>query len=321
MTRNLYLGADVGGTNVKFAVVSASGEVILTGDIATELSDPRLSLDRMAAAAREGLSADAGEIKAAGLACAGIVSPATGILGRAPNLTRWEGADLVAAMAESVGLPAVVANDVNAALYGEWCLGAGRGFRDLVMIALGTGVGGAVMIDGRLVTGSRDGAGEIGHMILDPAGPLCSCGNRGCLESYAGARGLVQAAREQALCVNASEKLARRIEERGDLFSPSDLHDLALGGDPDSREVLDRAGRMLGIAVGNLVNVLDPQRVIIGGGVARAGDYLLEPCLGEAHRIVMSRRSREVDLKPAELGTHAASLGAAMMSRDLEQPR
>jgi glucokinase len=217
------------------------------------------------------------------------------------------------------GVPSVLANDVNAALYGEYYYGAGQGCRNLIMIALGTGVGGGVLIDGRLVTGAADGAGEIGHMVLDPQGPRCTCGNRGCLEAYAGSVALLQRARQLAADSGAATpEFERLIQDRDEKLTTVDLSDLALQGDATSSELFASAGRRLGQAVANCVNLLDPDRVIIGGGVAAAGDLILEPCRRYVPTAVLSEGSRNVPVVLAAKGSFAAALGAAALARQGE---
>jgi glucokinase len=251
-----------------------------------------------------------------GLAVAGIVEPATGRLGRSPNLPGWENSDVGAAARSVFGaVPLAFANDVNAALYGEAACGAGRGCGDLVMIALGTGVGGGVMVGGRLVVGVDYGAGEIGHMVLDPQGPRCACGGHGCLEAWAGSVALLAAARRAA--GGGAAELQRALDRAGRGFSTRDLADLALGGDAASRAIFNEAGRRLGQAVGNLINVLNPARVIIGGGVAQAGDLILEPCREMAPSLVLAAEARRTPIVMAELGPLAAAVGAASLARDV----
>jgi glucokinase len=316
VTGSLVVGADTGGTKVKFVLMAAGGERLAQGDVATDRDDPARTLVRLAAAVRDAVPAGA-VLSGVGLACAGIVSPGTGRLGRSPNLPGWEGIDLAGSLRSAFdGLPVAIANDVNAALYGEWRLGAGRGCRDLVMIALGTGVGGGVLVGGSLVTGARDGAGEIGHMVLDLAGPVCSCGNRGCLEAFAGEVGLVRRARELAGRDDAGAAYRALAGGPDSALDAGRLHDLAVRGDRTAALLFREAGERLGQAVASLVNVLDPDRVIIGGGVARAGDLILEPCRAVARRLVMAEESRRVPVVPAELGVHAAALGAAAMARE-----
>ncbi len=316
MTERLVLGADIGGTTVKYVVGGAEDPDRIAGEVSTDTSDVRETFARLSAAVDERLPGGAG-LAAAGLACAGIVDPVRGTLGRAPNLPGWENSDLAAALRETFGdILGVFANDVNAALAGEARFGAGRGCSDLVMLALGTGVGGAVMVDGRLVTGARHGAGEIGHMILDPEGSLCGCGNRGCVEAYAGALSLLAAARDMAAGSGAGPALRDLVAARGEAFSTRDLADLAAAGDADAATLFDRTGRMLGLAVGNLLNLLDPDKVIIGGGVAQAGELLFAPCRETAAATVLCVASRATPIEPAELGPLAAALGASRLARD-----
>ena len=278
MPEKLLVGADVGGTSVKCVVVDGQGEVLARTTVPTNPADAADTIARVAQALQ--LQLPAGKpLVGVGLACAGIVSMATGRLGRSPNLPGWEGADLLGAVGRAFGpVGATVANDVNAALYGDFRHGAGRGGTHLVMIALGTGVGGGVMVDRELVTGDGDGAGEIGHMTLELDGAPCPCGNLGCLEAYCGSVGLVRQARERAAGPDATAAWRELVASRAEHLTTRDCHELALQGDATARALFADAGRRLGQAAASLVNVLAPDRVIVGGGVAQAGDLLLEPC-------------------------------------------
>ncbi|MDD5719319.1 MAG: ROK family protein [Candidatus Krumholzibacteria bacterium] len=317
MADDWVAGADVGGTNVKFAVSDAAGRVLARGDVPTDPAAPLDTIQRLAAALRAVLPGDHKRLTAVGLACAGIVAPATGRLGRSPNLPGWQGSDLGGALRAAFGnIVTAVANDVNAALYGEYRHGAGRGCRDLVMIALGTGVGGGVLIDGKLVTGFADGAGEIGHMTLELEGPLCPCGNRGCLESYCGSVGLLARARQLAAAPEASAAWCELIRSQGEALTTSACHELAAAGDPTARALFAAAGRRLGQAVASLINVLAPERVIIGGGVAQAGEFFLVPCRDMVASHVMNDEARDTPVVPAELGPYAAATGAAALARE-----
>lgn len=311
MSATRIIGADVGGTAVKYVVVDAAGEIVSRGEVATDPASPDATLATLAADVDVG-----GELAGVGLACAGIVDPDAGTLGRAPNLRGWEGSDLDGAVVRAFGeVPVALANDVNAALAGEWRLGAGRGARDLVMLALGTGVGGGVLVNERIVVGSRCGAGEIGHVVVDPDGPVCGCGNRGCLEAFAGARGLATAARR--LAEDGQDDPELTVLCAGDDGpTPRRLADLAAAGNGAARDIFANAGRMLGVAVGGLINILDPDLVIVGGGVARAGDLILEPCRRTASRIVLCEAAKGTPVVAAELGHRAAALGAAVLVRD-----
>ena len=316
MTRNLLVGADVGGTAVKYVLVDHEGRQVARGDVPTDPHSAPASIGRMADAVRGHLP-DGAAVVAAGLACAGIVDTVTGDLGRSPNLPGWEGSNLLDALRDAFGaMPTAVANDVNGALYGEFRHGAGRGCRHLVMMALGTGVGGGVMVDGRLVTGHAHGAGEIGHMTLDPAGPVCQCGNPGCLEAYCGSVGLLRRARELAADHQATGAWRAAVDDLGSALTTRHCHDLAVQGDATALRLFAEAGARLGQATASLVNVLAPERVIIGGGVAQAGDLFLAPCRELVARHVMSEAGRATPVVPAELGNFAASMGAAALAAE-----
>ena len=314
MSRNLTLGIDVGGTAMKLVLADADGAVVHRDEVPTRPHDLVGSLADVAAAMAGPLGgAGHPRLLAVGLACAGIVDPVAGTLGRSPNLPGWEDSSLADALRAAFGeVPGACANDVNAALWGEARHGAGRDCAGLVMIALGTGVGGGVMVGGELVIGAHCGAGEIGHTVLDPDGDPCTCGGRGCLEAYAGSVGLLRHVRE-----TATGTLAELVARRGDDLTTADVASLAEAGDADARAVFTRAGRRLGQAVGNLVNILDPDRVIIGGGVARAGDLILAPCREIAPRLVLAAEAKNLPIVAAELGHLAAARGAAALARDL----
>jgi glucokinase len=314
---NVVVGADVGGTSVKYVIAASDGRRLWQGKVPTDPTDPAATLARLAAAVGEQLAAAdrAARVAAVGLACAGIVSPESGRLGRSPNLPGWQDSDLVGSLQAAFGSVATaVANDVNAALYGEYLHGAGRGCRQLVMIALGTGVGGAVLIAGELLSGLANGAGEIGHMTLDLDGPPCRCGNRGCLEAYCGSTGLLAQARRLATAAEATTAWRDLVATRGESLTTRDCHALAMAGDPTARGFFAEAGRRLGQASASLVNVLAPERVIIGGGVAQAGDLILVPCREMVAQHVMSDAGRATPVVPAALGAHAAAIGAAALA-------
>jgi glucokinase len=318
LARELVVGADVGGTNVKATVVAADGHPLWQDDIRTDPADPVDTIDRLAAAVaawRERAAIDA-EVGAVGLACAGIVDRDSGRLGRSPNLPGWEGVNLLATLRAGFGdLALTVANDVNAAVYGEYLYGAGQGCQDLVMIAMGTGVGGGVLVRGELVTGFGHGAGEIGHMTLDLDGPDCTCGNRGCLEAYCGSVGLLQEARRLAAAGLTTAAWRDLVAGRGEALTTRDCHALAEAGDKTALAFFGAAGRRLGQAVASLVNVLAPERVIIGGGVALAGDLILDPCRAMVARHVIGTAGRATPVTLAALGPHAAARGAAALAR------
>jgi len=303
-----FLGADTGGTGIKFVITGSDESVLASGEVPTNPMNINTALQALATAVSLSLeSLQPGAIfSAVGMACAGIINPVSGHLGRSPNLPGWQNTNLAAALSGVFpGLPVALANDVNGALYGEFRGGAGRGCQNLAMIALGTGVGGGVIIDGRLLLGAHCGAAEIGHMVLDLEGPQCTCGSQGCLEAWAGSTGLMRRAHESGIPYSITNTRA--------------LADLAHSGDEAALEIFTEAGRRLGQAVANLINLIDPEMVIVGGGVALAGDLILEPCRQMIPALVMAEEGRHVPVTAAALGTHAAAVGAAFLARELEQ--
>jgi len=215
--KDLFLGIDSGGTQVKYVVTDRGGVVMTTGEIPTDPTSITVSMKRLATvvASTLGGEPDFPRLAGLGMACAGIVNSSTGWLGRSPNLPGWQDRSLAEGITSVFpGIPLALVNDVNGALYGEFRQGAGRHCRNLVMIALGTGVGGGVIIDGELLIGAHFGAGEIGHMVLDPGGPPCTCGGRGCLEAWAGSTGLLRLAREAAGKGAAGDALNQLVTRR-----------------------------------------------------------------------------------------------------------
>lgn len=328
MSHTYYLGADVGGTGVKFVLCDGQGQRLHQGEIATNANNGLETLERLRETACGWLTTHVGgpaQLQAAGLACAGIVDAKRGALGRSPNLPGWQDSDLAALVGQAFGdLPIALVNDVNGALWGEFQEGAGVGCTDLVMLALGTGVGGGVIINGQLVIGAHSGAGEVGHMVLDLDGPECRCGEKGCLESWAGSTAILKRARAVATGqvsddLGDVQPLSEQVTRLGQDLTTRDLAQLAESGDVVAGAIFAEVGLRLGQAVANLVNVLDPQRVIIGGGVAQAGELILAPCREVVKALVLAREAKKVPLVLAQLGPLAAAVGAAGLARRMEQ--
>jgi glucokinase len=205
-------------------------------------------------------------------------------------------------------VPAVVENDANAAAYGEWRAGAGRGLSSFVCLTLGTGVGGGIVLGGSLYRGATGFAGEIGPAVICADGPPCACGNRGCLEALIGARAIVRRARE----LYGASGGARAEPAAG--RSPEELARAAARGDEVAARVFAETGRYLGIALANIVHILAPEAIAVGGGVAGAGEILFGPARETLRRSVMDDRMAEVRVVPAELGNRAAVLGSALLA-------
>jgi glucokinase len=302
----IILGVDIGGTTTKVVLRNRRGGTLQRAEIATRAEEGADSF----AGRLSDLVADWPEPVATGLSVAGLID-AEGRIVQAPNLEAFVGVDLMRVL-ERFGV-SVLENDVNCAIYGEWQEGAGRGARHLAMLSLGTGVGGGLILGGKLYRGSGGLGAELGHMLLDPAGPECPCGLRGHVESWLGARGFAALARARAREYPESA-LAAAIAAGAEPEARLIAH-VATEGCPVGVEVLQECGRWLGIACANLVAILQPDRIIVGGGSARCGDLLLNPALGEYDRRCMDASRSTVPIVVAELGVESAAIGAALLAR------
>jgi glucokinase len=291
---SVHLGLDLGGTNIKAAVLALDdGEprVLATATCPTESAQgPERVLERLAGHGAATL-APHGAAATVGLALPGHFDARLGTGGLLPNLHGdWDGRPIAGPVGDALGRPVALVNDVRALTLAEARLGAGRGLRDLLCVALGTGVGGGIVIDGRLVVGHGH-AGEIGHVTAEPDGPLCGCGNRGCLDRVAG---------------------AARIAEEAGQPSVADAVAAARAGDARAQAALERAAEAIGRVVAGAVVLLWPRRVIVGGGVAEAGDALLEPIRAEIRRRACVLPAASFDIVPAQLGPYAGAVGATL---------
>lgn len=311
-----FLAVDIGGTGIKLGAVEiAEAPRLLARDVLHGHADmdPAPVLDAVAARLRK-LAADAGwrEAEGVGVGSAGLIERDTGTIRFSPNLPAWAGAGLGEGLSSRLGMPARVDNDVNAFSLAEWRWGAGAGVPNAVFLTLGTGIGGAAIADGRLVRGAQGFAGEPGHATVVLDGLPCPCGNRGCAERYVGTNDIVEAARRHPgfagdPCLAQSDPLTSRV-----------VTEAAEQGSVVAREVLAEAGRALGGLLVTLVNIFNPERVIIGGGVAQAGTWILDPAREHLNtRSLVARHARPLVL-PAALGADAGLLGAAALL--LEEP-
>ncbi len=307
-----WIGIDIGGTNVKIATVSASGTVLARGVVETRQGEgPARAFRRIHDAARY-LAAHR-SIRGVGIGCAGLIEAGSGVLRESPNLPAWRNSPLGRIARSHFRVPVVLENDATSAAFGESFVRGARG-RDLVFITLGTGVGGGIVADGRVVRGADGFGGEIGHMTVDPDGPRCRCGSRGCVEAYAGAYGILRAAREAARSrARTRSRLARRLGSRD--ATARDVLDAARRGDPVGREAARVVGEHLGLAIASMLNVLNPSLVVIGGGVAGGFD-VMEPHTRRAiARYAFADSVRAARIERSRLGNDAALVGAAMLAR------
>src|SRR3954447_22519269 len=310
----LTVGIDIGGTKVLAAVVDAAGTVVTMDRRPTLGHDVRLVEDTIV----ELVQGFAGnyDVAAVGIGAAGFVDATRTIVMFSPHLN-WRREPLRAAVAERVRLPVVVDNDANTMALGECRFGAGRGHRFVLCATLGTGIGGALVMDQRVYRGANGMAGEFGHMQVVQNGHRCECGNRGCWEQYASGNALVRDARE---LVRSSSPMAQHlrslVEGDADALEGPQITQAARDGDPVSIELLADVGHWLGVGLAGMAAAFDPGCIIIGGGLSEAGELLIDPTRQAFSRSLTGRGHREEPvIVQAELGPNAGFIGAADMAR------
>jgi glucokinase len=306
----ITLGIDVGGTKIAAGAVTSEGVVLETQRSHTPARDPEATQNAIVTLVRD--LATRYEVTAVGIGAAGFVDVSRSVVLFAPNLA-WRDEPLKSRVEAETGLPVVVENDVNAAAWGEFQFGAGSDVDDQLMVAVGTGIGGGIIVDGELIRGSFGVAGEIGHLRMVPQGTLCGCGQHGCWEQYASGRALVREARNRVwegdALLEAADGDPAKIE--GQMITAA-----ARKGDPLSIALLADLGSWLGQGVASLAAVLDPGVVVIGGGVSEAGDLLLSPIRKAFDDHLSGAGNRpHLELRVATLGNQAGMIGAADLAR------
>jgi glucokinase len=308
------VGVDVGGTKIAAGLVDERGQVIKRERTESPATDPKQIVRTIGELVRN-LSGDE-TVEAVGLSAAGFVDKARAMVVFAPNLA-WRDEPLKRLLEEELELPVVVENDANAAAWGEFTFGAGEDVEDLLMLTIGTGVGGGMVIDGELVRGGFGMGGEVGHITMVPGGVPCPCGNLGCLESYGSGTALVRVSRELAGTDPESAKglVARAGGDPSRITGPL-VTATAQEGDPFAIARLAELGDWLGQGVATLTAVLDPNVVVIGGGVGEAGDLLLDPIRDSFARHVTARGHRPMlEIRQAQLGNAGGLIGVADLAR------
>jgi glucokinase len=304
------IGLDIGGTKISGGVIDGSGVVLARGRRDTPAHDPAAIAHEAATLIRE-LSSEH-EIDAVGVACAGFIDRWGSSVLFAPNLA-WRDEPLKARLGSVLDLPVIIENDANSAAWGEFRFGAAAEADNMVLITVGTGIGGGIVVDGELMRGAYGVAAELGHMRVVRGGIRCGCGNRGCWEQYASGSALVREARE---LVVSGTPLAARLSElcAGDpaALSGPDVTRAAAEGDPAAVELMADLGEWIGEGVASVAAILDPELVVLGGGVSEAGSLLIDPALAAFRRQLTGRGHRpEARFVLASLGNDAGMIGAA----------
>jgi glucokinase len=312
------LGLDIGGTNMVVGLVPKTGGEPLGIRKLLTLPDAggKEVIERAVAAAEECMAEVLGsegghrsDVAGIGVGAPGPLDRDGGILLEAPNLG-WRDFPLQQLVSDGLGMPAAVDNDANCATYGEWWMGAGRGSKMLVGLTLGTGIGGGFVVDGEIHHGASDAAGEFGHMTIDSTGRKCKCGNYGCLEAYASGPNIAARAVE-GIEAGAESVLVELVQGDLDRITAATVYEGVVMGDSYAHEVMTETAKFLGVGVANLINALNPDAVVIAGGVTRAGDHLFGPLMKEVRRRAFRSAVDACKIVPAALPETAGVIGAA----------
>lgn len=313
-----YLGIDLGGTNIAVGIVDENYNIVLKGSVPT-LAHREIScvIDDMAALCKK-LIADAGltvdDIAHAGIASPGTVNSKDGIIEYSNNL-KMKQCPIVKMLSERTGIKNIfVANDADAAAYGEAVAGAAKGVANSVMITLGTGVGGGIVIDGKIYSGFNHAGGELGHTVIEKDGRPCSCGRKGCWEAYSSATGLVRMTREK-MNERPDSKMWVLCDGNIENAGGKTAFKAARAGDAAGKEVVDAYVSYLACGLTNMINVFQPEIISIGGGVCNEGDYLLNPVKEIVAKEVYTKEAttKQADIRIAKLGNDAGIIGAAAL--------
>ena len=309
-------GIDIGGTTIKFGLIDPRGKVIFKDQKPTVVGRGAEPLLHLVSNIAESLLYHAAEeeldVRWLGVGTPGAVEPRTGkIIGPSPNITGWEGTELGGTLKKRINLPVFVDNDVNVMALAEARFGAAMNYKTAVCIAMGTGVGGGIVIDGKVLQGASGGAGEIGHMVIDPNGPSCRCGSRGCLEAYCSSAAIISRA-NQLLKNELTPVFQEVLEGKLENMNIRRLFAAYKADDPVARQVVTETAEYLGMGLANVVTLLNPEIVVIGGGIADGGGIV-----DEVTAVIKKRALRPagevVRIVKASLGNDAGFIGASLL--------
>jgi glucokinase len=310
------VGVDLGGTNVRAALVDRQGR-ILEDERRPSLADG--AAETTLAAIHDTVAdvlgrhnVHARQVVGIGIGLPGIMDSETGVVFWSPNFPAWKDVPVPPAVGTPLGLPTYILNDARTAALGELQFGAGRGARHMVMITLGTGIGGAFVVDGRLLLGPNGSIGEVGHMTIDPSGPRCGCGNFGCWEQWCARDAIV----ERALRLVERGRATAMLDQVSEPWeiTPHLIAEAAQEGDALAREVMDETAFYIGVGVANLINLMNPEIFVIGGGIAQAGDVLFQPLRRTVRARAVALQQQTARIVAAELGDNAGVMGAVVLA-------
>lgn len=312
-----YVGIDLGGTNIVAGVVDENYNIIAKASTKTNCPRPEKEIAddmaRMAVEAVKNAKLSMEQIEWIGVGTPGIANSSTGIIEYSNNLG-FKNTPMVKYIQESIDKPVFIENDANAAAYGEFVAGAAKGSRNAVCITLGTGVGGGIIIDGKIYAGSNFAGAEIGHTVIEVDGAQCSCGRKGCFEAYSSATGLIRMSKE-AMAEHPESIMNKMAEEKGKVTARTSF-DCMRAGDKYAKAVVDKYIKYLAAGITNTINIFQPDVLCIGGGVCNEGDPLLLPMKELVAKEVYTRNSpKNTEIVIAKLGNDAGIIGAAFLGR------
>ena len=319
MSKKWIVGVDLGGTTTKLAFITTDGDIVHKWEIPTDNTNEGQNITVNIAKAIDEKLTEHNQIKSnllgIGMGAPGPVNYEKGIVLNVVNLGWPDNYPLKDRLEAATSLPAAIENDANCAALGEMWMGAGAGARDLVCVTLGTGVGGGVIVGGKVVQGINGAAGEIGHITAIPMGGApCNCGKTGCLETVASATGIVRLARIE-LAKGEKGELSKKLAENGNITA-KDVFDAARNQDELAQSVLDEVSFHLGFVLASIANTLNPEKIVLGGGVSKAGDILLEPVKNNFAKFAFSPVRDSTKIAVATLGNDAGVLGAAWLIKN-----
>jgi glucokinase len=294
-----YIGIDIGGTGIKAALTDDSGVVLESTKAATPAADLELLIRAVSGLVAELQSK--GPVGGVGVGVAGLLSARTRILETSPNIPCLQQVNLEEKLRKALSMYVITENDAKAGAYGEWTAGAGKRMRNMAYITIGTGLGCGLVLDEHMFRGTSGYAGELGHVVIQPEGRRCACGSHGCLETLVSATGIVQTARDAGI---------------SGVTTAGALYESAMQGDSEARAVFQETGRFLGIACSNLINLLNLEGIVVGGGVMASGELLLGAARNEARRRAFPPSLRDCAIVQSQLWPDSGTIGAAMLARD-----
>lgn len=305
---NIILALDIGGTHMRAAAFPEGQQTPSAQTRISTYANGQTSLNRLIQLVRD-MTSQGDALKAIGIAVPGAVDPRRGIILTSPNLPEWQGIPIPQTLQAATGAPTFLGNDANLAAVGEWQFGAGRGYQDLVYLTISTGIGGGVISDGRLLVGSQGLGAELGHVTIDPNGPICSCGHRGHLEAFASGTGIAAFVAEQ-LSAGRPSALSGKPDAKAIALA-------AKNGDELATDAFQRAGYYLGLGIANYLMIFNPSIVILGGGVSQVGELLITPVRKTIEKSVLSPHYLEgLTITQAALGDDSGLYGAYALARD-----